>query len=790
MSLPGPDARVVELRVPGLVGISGEQLLDSVAAVTVAGDESGEIIRPADRLRRPAPGPVLQALGRALPRTLEGYLWHKMTSGGAAKATWALLFPFSLANVAHGMLPPVPSGSTLARALNGLCRALLRVVGLLLTALFITQLGVISLDLIASKCLAPASGCLEAVPTWFRVHELVRTMVGLLPLLAVIVILDRVSAATRLVGTQRVASSITPSEGSETGPLPGEHLVIGPNGPVLRALHLFTALACAALLPIGMTPPSAFGPRVVWACALGLLALSLVAATLLDDTVRWLQRVFAPLVVRVLTVFATAIVLAAAWFRSPLPPPQSLGTGQVGGVDGMVEAIGAGLLVASAIFATLLVPTALLARRIWKGLPHRLRPWFGGWAAAPTVILAGLLGGGFGAGLTISVRQLIGHPEYALPRSYETLTLLWGAGTLIAVLIWLVVYGVAVPLRARLRGIPQIVRMLQSSRDEAKKAAGAWAKAIIERKHLHRLVGGVTMLLAAGAVGLVALRVLGMRPPPWLQPLSTLGVLSLGVLAAGLLRIVYTAAKSPNRSRHLGALADLVYFWPRRAHPVVPPSYALKVVPDLADRAREHLKDPSVRLVISGYSHGGLLAVISAARLMAELGAEERDRVGLLTAGSPLQWGYQRAFPNLMQQAALANLYGMLDGRWRGLCRGTDPFGGGVTTWRHQVVGGKLLGLGYLPDGTVGPLPVAVPSASGALVLGGDHWLPDPVPLNETGRRWAAGVLRHADYLVDPEWDRAVAMAAGLERPGPLTARRQANEQPTLFGDSPAVKPR
>lgn len=113
MPMPGPDTRVVEIRVAGLVGTSGETLLDAVATVDVAGDGLGRVIRPADRLRRPAPGPVLPALGRSIPRTLEGYLWHGMTSGGAAKATWALLFPFSLANVAFWMLPAVPPGRRL-----------------------------------------------------------------------------------------------------------------------------------------------------------------------------------------------------------------------------------------------------------------------------------------------------------------------------------------------------------------------------------------------------------------------------------------------------------------------------------------------------------------------------------------------------------------------------------------------------------------------------------------------------------------------------------------------------
>ncbi|MGH3466993.1 MAG: lipase family protein, partial [Thermocrispum sp.] len=307
--------------------------------------------------------------------------------------------------------------------------------------------------------------------------------------------------------------------------------------------------------------------------------------------------------------------------------------------------------------------------------------------------------------------------------------------------------------------------------------------------HLHRLVAAAALLLGVGALLLVVQRAAGWSLPDELGLLAGLGVLALGLLAAGLLRVVYTAARQAGRSRHLGALADLVYFWPRRAHPIVPPSYALKVVPDLVDRAAEHLAEPNTRVVLAGYSHGGLLALIAAARLADTVTEEQAERIGLVTAGTPAQWGYQRAFPVLLPPERLAALYGRLEGRWRGLCRGTDPFGGGVTTWRHQVVGGKLLGIGYSLDGGISPLPPAIPGACGALVIGGDHWLPDPVARHRhVDRRWAPGVLRHTDYLVDPEWDRAVAIAAGLERPDSVAARHRNGEQPSLFTDLPRLR--
>jgi hypothetical protein len=141
----------------------------------------------------------------------------------------------------------------------------------------------------------------------------------------------------------------------------------------------------------------------------------------------------------------------------------------------------------------------------------------------------------------------------------------------------------------------------------------------------------------------------------------------------------------------------------------------------------------------------------------------DRERVGLITAGSQLQWAYSRAFPAVVPHDSLVALFGELGGRWRSLCRGTDPLGGAVTTWDRQVYGGMLLGVGFRTDGSSGALAAATRGPTGTMVLGGDHWLPDPQRGPFPGRRWQAGVLGHADYYSDPEWDRSIAMAAGVE---------------------------
>ncbi|MFF5987775.1 hypothetical protein [Prauserella flavalba] len=760
MPLPGPDARVVELRVPGLIGTSGESLLDSVGTVDVAGDGVGRVIRPSDRLRRPAPGPVLQALGRSVPRTLEGYLWNRMTSGGAAKATWALLFPFSLANVAHWMLPPVPEGRRLAAVLGVLCRGLLRLAALLLTMLLVSQLAVVTLDLFAAQCLAPGSGCLTLAPSWVRDVDGVRMALGVVPLLLVVFVLFRVSSAKWKV----TAPERRPLPGKG---LPGDQLVDGADTAMLRCVHTVAALTCVALLLLGgpLRVPERTADAVLWFATLALLGIAVLATAVRAHRLL-------PVVPRmVLLGLAAALAVAAAVVRTPLPVTLT-------GTDDTVEGIGAALLVVCVLFGLLLIPAALLARPAWATLPRRLRPWAGGWAAAPALALAGLLGGGFGAGLAIALRELVGTRGLRLPESYTLITLLWGAGLAVGALLAVLGFAVAVPLRRARRGIPDVVRLMETHEEDEEEAAAAWARSSWERKYLHRIVLTIVVVLAVGVAALLAVRLGYGSVPTALNPLSGVGVLTLGGLAAGLLRVVYTAATGPERSRHLGAFSDLVCFWPRAAHPAVPPSYALKVVPELAQRAREHLAEPGARVVLAGYHVGGLLAVMSAARLAAELPAADRERVGVVTAGAPLQWGYQRAFPAVFPHDSLARLFGQLDGRWRGLCRGTDTFGGGATTWRHQVTDDKLLGIGYLPDGGVGALEPAVQGPTGALVLGGDHWLPDPMREPINGRRWVAGVRRHADYVADPEWDRAVVLAAGLEG-ADMTARLA--EQVPLF---------
>lgn len=378
--------------------------------------------------------------------------------------------------------------------------------------------------------------------------------------------------------------------------------------------------------------------------------------------------------------------------------------------------------------------------------------------AAPVLAVAALLGGGFGSGLGYTVRQLLGTEGMDVPPGYGPVTFLWGAGAALGLVVAIIVTPFAL---LRLKKIESAEASLIGS------PVREWRLASWQRRHLHHIVLACAGALCAGAT--VAIYFRFTETPDPLKPLSTLGILALGALAGGLLRAVYNAAKATSSARQLGILADLACFWPREAHPIVPPCYAVKVAPELASRTITHLADPGTRVVLIGESHGSLLVAVAAARLLNSLNEPERRRIGIVTAGSQLQWAYTRAFPAVLPFSALGTLAGELGTRWRSLCRGTDPLGGAVTTWRRQVYEDSLLGMGLRPDGTPGPLSAAKQSPHGALVLGLDHWLPDPPRGPVTGRRWTPGLQRHGNYAADPEWDRAVAMAAGLDPAEPPT---------------------
>lgn len=143
--------------------------------------------------------------------------------------------------------------------------------------------------------------------------------------------------------------------------------------------------------------------------------------------------------------------------------------------------------------------------------------------------------------------------------------------------------------------------------------------------------------------------------PPWqLLPFTRqFGTVSLyAAVGSSLLMILLGSyvRRSESTRKAVGILWDLTTFWPRAAHPLGPPCYAERVVPELTTRIQWALKNQAL-VVLSGHSQGSLIAVSVAARLT----DEELKRVRLITYGSQVRALYGRVFPAVFGPQFMGN---------------------------------------------------------------------------------------------------------------------------------------
>ncbi len=126
-----PDG-VTELRTHGVSGAPPEDLVNDPHPLFVSGDDKAGFYR---RLDPPEIGP---------DRNVEAYSWSAISSRSATRAFWLLLFPFAMVNHAGWMVGPKPNGAWE--------RALIRLIGLLLTVHYALWAMVVFVDLLAYQC--------------------------------------------------------------------------------------------------------------------------------------------------------------------------------------------------------------------------------------------------------------------------------------------------------------------------------------------------------------------------------------------------------------------------------------------------------------------------------------------------------------------------------------------------------------------------------------------------------------------------------------------------------------
>jgi hypothetical protein len=228
---------------------------------------------------------------------------------------------------------------------------------------------------------------------------------------------------------------------------------------------------------------------------------------------------------------------------------------------------------------------------------------------------------------------------------------------------------------------------------------------------------GMVVALALLGIQLMAPDALQSWIEGWPPPLftATTWFVAVGV-PLGIIWAIRRAYGSRQARKLIGTLWDVVTFWPRWFHPLAPPPYSGRAVPELRTRIDALVRGDSRRLreatvVVTAHSQGSVLAL---AALDGLRGQDWLDNVSLVTHGSPITRLYVRLFPAHMSGSIERVLNALNQERWVNIYRLTDPIGGAIT-------GERLLGShGSWVPGTGRPLTERLPDIA-------ETWR-DPVP--------------------------------------------------------------
>jgi hypothetical protein len=226
------------------------------------------------------------------------------------------------------------------------------------------------------------------------------------------------------------------------------------------------------------------------------------------------------------------------------------------------------------------------------------------------------------------------------------------------------------------------------------------------------------------------------QPPLFI---SNVGIAVAGLLLPALMGFLYAAWSDPVRRRQIAVLWDVCTFWPRSYHPLSPPCYAERAVPDLQRRLWWlHDNDQRASTVLVGHSQGTMLAI--AALVQQDRWPAAGGHASLITFGSPAGKLYAWAFPAYVATELLTPL---------------APGGGGhVRDW---------LNFYYPTDPIAGPVAGQMPSPASDLV---DKPLPDPADSWYVYGQPRPAPQGHSGYWADPRvWSAINHVAAVSQSP-------------------------
>jgi hypothetical protein len=763
---------VTELRIHGVSGSNGPTMLEHPQALQVAGDSVAGFYR-----RWSPDGP-----GRpSVPWKLEAYSWGGLTEAPLASASWLLLAPFMMYNVAYFMLPPTKAaiadepGRHLRRdRRHRIAHVLLRLLAMAATVQFVTAAATVTMSTVAWQAAGKTNSLLPSWMGWYgRWTAGWRVALAIASVGTIIAAIWWISVTTASKYEGRISTSRpelnTRWPLTEPGFWRGQALV-GRQ----RALH--TAAACASVALIAALAAS--DNAAARGSAIGLAVVALVAAVVLV-TLPLADRYKVTVVAEgnpgdsaadwwcwgVLLVALAALVTSA--LVSGLTDQQA--GRQRGALPGLTGFLGVLLVVQAALLVLLAVTVAVLARQARRDNLYGEasadaveedtgRPYLGGSLTTLIAALGFSLGGLLTAVINFGVTRLLGTSE---PSGFhfgsapaDALAVPWPTYAFVAAPVGLLcgagVAGIILKLRYNRRrdafakpagpGLSPVAEAYAASTAGTPGAsingdsgdysntrgaiAGAWAVGRIADDAdtaAALAVGGCLLLVLAAEI------VLAVYAGPAGQPRSlsvlwqgtvTAVTLLVVVVAGGLVTLLRQAYSDPASRKTIGTLWDVGTFWPRAVHPLAPPCYAERAIPEVVDRIRlltghftdqpddvaklkyqaglpdlertKRLTVPAGQLLLTGYSQGSIIAPA----VIAQLDPDVLPDVALLTLACPARRLYGRAFPAYFGQQQLIELArllgapepakedvpGRLDrvlapARWRDLRRRSDYIG-------------------------------------------------------------------------------------------------------------------
>ncbi|MBV1854698.1 hypothetical protein [Catellatospora tritici] len=698
---------VTELRLHGVGGTTAEDLLGDLAPQQVSGDRIAGFYRTADLPARPATPPDPE---RDQPsRHIEAYSWGGLTSRSGSRVLWLLLLPFALANLAGWMCSPRTHRNGFLFRLH---RTAVRwtALGITVNVVLITALA--SMELIGYQCGA-RDDCAGQIwlLSWLRdpvlaAHPAQRVAIGaILPLLVIvglaILTLRTISRYEEikppfLAGQEparEAVSAAQPRRGlADRGFWDGRRSAFDQGCAHVAAAAGWIALVLVHTAhTIGHEAGVDFAQEQWWTAAL-ILGGGAVLGALLVTAVDGVHRVLTG----TLLVVAAAALVAAAVF-AVLQPSVDTAT-QWSYLPGMRNSINAGFIGLFGSLGLVLVSSLLGGWR--KGTFFIYGP-FVVLAVSIALLNAVLLGAMLRVidvfaevssrlllpGLAVDHDTLYVYPIVATLHQYLTLPPL----ALIAVFV---VYELVSYWRAGLdspRRKETLAFYLDEKRyprptaeqgwyDSAVEGAGAtrWTAGVVRARKIAGMARHIDRLLTSmAAVGLILLVAIQIRywyfhelpwGTQWTVTVGTYLAAALPVLVVLLLRRGWTNLAS---RRRIGVLWDISTFWPRAYHPLAPPSYAERAVPEL-QRRLWRLHTSGGRVVVAAHSQG---TVIAAAALLQPDNLPAGGLFSLATFGSPLRTLYGWAFPAYFGDGVLRGLQSRVR-VWRNYAYETDFIGG------------------------------------------------------------------------------------------------------------------